>query len=407
MKTLFISLLLSITILGFSQKNPDLAKTPPMGWNSWNWFGKKEINEQVVKETIDVMVKEGLVKAGYNYLVIDGGWRDVKLGENGELLAHPVKFPGGIKALADYAHANGMKFGLHVVPGTHDCGMDHVGGYGHEEVHVRQFVEWGVDFIKLDLCKLHLDLENIDRAKNDWTEEIIYDQYTKWSNLLLNSGRDILFSISAYDFRPWNPEFSNMSRTTGDIACRFSGGAIFHNDSITKKHFIPVITVAELNNQSAKYAGNGYWNDPDMMVTGGQGLTENEEKVHFGLWCIMSSPLILGNDVRLMTPAEKNLLLNEELIAVNQDATEQGIQIKKDKESQIWAKKLKDGKIAVLLINLNPNESKTITLNFNDLGLKGKVKTRDLFNKKNIGSFKSTISQTIEPNSGSFLLLNP
>ena len=137
----------------YAQKNPDLAKTPPMGWNSWNWFGKKEINEQVVREVIDAIVNQGLKDAGYTYVVVDGGWRDVKLDPDGKLVAHPVKFPHGIKPLADYAHSKGLKFGLHVVPGTHDCGGDPVGGFNREEIHVRQFVEWGLDFIKLDLCR--------------------------------------------------------------------------------------------------------------------------------------------------------------------------------------------------------------------------------------------------------------
>jgi len=126
-----------------------LAPTPPMGWNSWNWFGKQAINEQIVRGVIDAMATNGLRDAGYDYVVVDGGWRANHLGTNGELLTDPVKFPHGMKSLADYAHAKGFKFGVHTVPGTLDCGGDPVGGYGHEAVQVRQFVNWGLDFIKL------------------------------------------------------------------------------------------------------------------------------------------------------------------------------------------------------------------------------------------------------------------
>lgn len=141
--TIIFIVFLAMGIEMNGQKRPELAKSPPMGWNSWNWFGKKDINEQIVYETIDAMVVNGLRDAGYEYVVIDGGWRDNKLGANGELLVHPTKFPHGIKALVDYAHSKGMKLGIHVVPGTLDCGKDPVGAFGNEEVHLKQFEDWG------------------------------------------------------------------------------------------------------------------------------------------------------------------------------------------------------------------------------------------------------------------------
>ncbi|MCX6307804.1 MAG: glycoside hydrolase family 27 protein, partial [Bacteroidia bacterium] len=150
-KLIFMSLLLAtFANQAIAQKNPNLAVSPPMGWNSWNWYGKQNINETIVRQTIDAMAANGFKEAGYVYVIVDGGWRDTKLGPNGELLAHPVKFPNGMKALADYAHSKGLKFGVHTVPGTHDCGGDPVGGYNREEVHVKQFVEWGLDLVKVD-----------------------------------------------------------------------------------------------------------------------------------------------------------------------------------------------------------------------------------------------------------------
>jgi alpha-galactosidase len=393
-----------------AQKNPDLAKTPPMGWNSWNWHGKKDINEQVVRETIDAIVKKGLRDAGYNYVVIDGGWRDNKLGPGGELLANPVKFPNGIKPLADYAHANGLKLGLHIVPGTNDCLGDPVGSYNHEEVHLRQILEWGLDFIKLDLCRHMSDpCSECEKDESGWSEDLIYKTYTKWSRLLHNCGRDILFSVSTYKFRDWNPGYCNMSRTTDDIRCRVYGswenkyyGASFDE----KDNPGSVMAIAEINNISAKYAGNGYWNDPDMMVTGEQGLSQNEQKAHFALWCIMSSPLILGNDPRIMSSDELEIILNREAIGVDQDTTEQGSRIIKKGDAEIWAKKLQNGSVAVVLLNRNPSEKIEIKLSCKEIGLNEGVKVKDIYLKEDAGYFKNQLIRKIEPHACSFLILS-
>ena len=155
----------------------------------------------------------------------------------------------------------------------------------------------------------------------------------------------------------------------------------------------------------ARYAGNGYWNDPDMLVTGDQGLTIDEQRVHFALWCIMSSPLMLGNDVRNMSKEEKEILLNRQMIAINQDTTEQGTQIMKDKDTQIWAKNLQNGDVAVLMINLNPEQTKKIQLNLSDIGLSGKVSITDVFLNKSQGKSRKTISQNIGSNSGKMLII--
>jgi len=377
-----------------------------MGWNSWNWHGKMDINEKIVRETIDAIVESGLKDAGYNYVIIDGGWRDVKTGPNGELLPHPVKFPGGIKPLADYAHIKGLKFGLHVVPGTHDCGGDPVGGFNREEVHLRQFLEWGVDFIKLDLCRQAADpCINCAKDQRGWSEETLKETYIKWSTLLKNCGRDILFSISAYQFRDWNPDYCNMSRTTQDIKARIHGGAIFDSPSRENTGFLSVMTTAELNNISANAAGNGYWNDPDMMVTGDHGLSKTEQESHFALWCIMSSPLFLGNDPRIMSQDEKELVTNIEMITINQDPTCQGKKIKTSDNTQVWAKELVNGNIAILFLNLNAAK-KSISINLAELGLSGKIRARDVINGKDLGNFKRSITVQADTHQGIFMLLS-
>ncbi len=368
-----------------------LAPAPPMGWNSWNWFGKKGVNEQVVREVIDAMVKEGLRDAGYTYVVVDGGWRDTALGPNGELRAHPERFPHGIKALADYAHARGLKFGLHTAAGTADCGGDPVGGYGHEAVQIRQFASWGVDLVKLDKC----------RFASGWTEATLHEVYDRWHRLLGTCGRDIVLSISAYTFRDWNPALGEMSRTTGDIRARVNGGAAF--DGVRAHGPLSVMAIADINNRSADKAGHGYWNDPDMLVVGAQGLSAEEQQAHFALWCIMSAPLFLGNDPRHMTDTEKAIILNEDCIAIDQDSTEQGRRIAAADSTAIWAKHLAGGRAAILLLNRGTTPQE-LTLDLPGIGLKGEVRLKEVFSRRQLGSFSGKLHRQLPPHSGLLLL---
>jgi len=374
-----------------AQQRPELAPTPPMGWNSWNWFGKQGINEQIVHEVIDAMVTEGLRDAGYKYVVVDGGWRDTKLGPHHELVPHPMKFPHGIKALADYAHSKGLKFGVHTVPGTHDCGGDPVGALHHEEVHIKEFVDWGLDFVKVDKC----------RCEEKWTEDLLKAVYFKWSSLLAQSGRDITFSISAYAYRSWYPQVCNMARTTGDIAARITrGGAVFDGGRGS------VMSIALKNSKSAAFAGHGYWNDPDMLVTGNQGLTQEEQKSHFALWCIMSAPLMLGDDPRHLSPDEKEIILNPDALAIDQDPTEQGTRIKAEGEGEIWMKTLSGNRRAVLLLNRNGKAVKPVTVTAKEVGLGGPLAAKDVYGRKELGLLGATLTRQLPPHGCLFLLVS-
>jgi len=407
-KQILCSLLIVIFSIQVSaQKNPKLAATPPMGWNSWNWYGKQNINEDVARKTIDAMASNGFKEAGYEYVIVDGGWRDTKLGPNGELLPHPVKFPHGIKALADYAHSKGLKFGVHTVPGTHDCGGDPVGGYNREEIHVKQFVDWGLDFVKVDLCKQTEDpCTTCSKSNTGWSEENVKNTYMKWSKLLNTCGRDIVFSISAYRFRDWNPEYCNMSRTTQDIMAKANTKVPQFNSPLREnKGFLTVMCISEFTNKAANVAGNGYWNDPDMMITGNQGLSSEEQKSHFALWSVMSSPLFLGSDVINMSKEEKDLVLNKEMIAINQDPTEQGKLIKNIDDTQVWMKKLKNGNKAVILLNLDTKGKKEVKIDLTELGINKKVVARDVVNHKDLDSFKKSISTNLDTNQSLFVLL--
>ncbi|WP_018626523.1 glycoside hydrolase family 27 protein [Niabella aurantiaca] len=399
-RPLLLGLLLTAAIQGSAQVRPELAPHPPMGWNSWNYFGKEGINEKIVYEVIDAMVTNGLRDAGYQYVIIDGGWRDEKLDKDGRLRPHPVRFPNGIKPLADYAHAKGLKLGLHTVPGTHDCGGNPVGGYGKEALQVKQFADWGIDFIKLDLCRMKEDpCKQCAIGRTGWSEPTIKTVYSKWSRLLHQCGRDIVFSISAYQFRPWNPALGNMSRTTRDILSkRNPSGAVFNDASRdNSKSFLSVMACAEINNASAKYAGNGYWNDPDMLVTGNQGLTAGEEQAHFALWAIMNAPLMLGNDPRNMDPREKTLLLNKELIAVDQDRAGQGRLMIKKPGYQVWKKEMEDGSAVLLLLNLDTKAQHQITVRLRKLGIKGNTAARDVIAQEDLGLFRKKWSARLAP----------
>jgi len=388
--------LLFLTIVLSGQDNKLLTPTPPMGWNSWNWFGKPEINEQNMRECIDAIVDQGLLDAGYKYFVIDGGWRDTKLGPEGELLAHPVKFPNGMKALADYAHSKGLKFGLHTVPGTHDCGGDLVGGFGHEEVHIKQFVDWGLDIIKLDKC----------RYSDGWNEELVEKTYRNWSDLLSKCGRDIVLSISAYQWCDWYPQVGQMARTTRDITakCNTPEGALFDPPADFKKRFLSVMEIAEINNKSAEFAGNGYWNDPDMLATGEQGLSFDEQKSHFALWCIMSSPLVLGNDPRKITKEEKVIILNKTAISIDQDPSEQGKRIKKEGDIEVWLKQMRNGQKALLILNRNSNEIKDYKLDLAEFGISEMGRNiTDVYSGAKLEPIEKNLSFKINPHACIFL----
>jgi alpha-galactosidase len=380
------------------------APSPPMGWNSWNTFGKHKVSERLITQVIDAIVESGLRDAGYKFVVIDGGWRDTKLGPHGELLPNPDKFPHGIKPLAEYAHSKGLKLGLHTVPGTHDCTGDPVGGYGHEATQVEQFVDWGVDFVKLDKC----------RFAGGWNESTLQDTYLKWSKLLREkSGNSIVLSISAYEGRDWYPPVCQMARTTEDISAKVAGmsgcHAVFDTPipkAVNKWGMLSVMEIAEINNKWARMAGGGYWNDPDMLVTGDQGLSEEEQKSHFALWCVMSAPLMLGNDPRNMTEEERSIILNDAAISIDQDPSEQGRRVARSGKKEIWAKQLRDGAVALLLLNRNREQDERFTLDLAQIGIGSAASVRDVYAEKELGPAEGSLSLDVHPNSSLFLKLS-
>ena len=366
-----------------------LAKTPPMGWNSWNIF-HENINENQIKGIADAMVSSGMKDAGYIYLNLDDNWMATSRDANGKLRADPTRFPGGMKALGDYIHSKGLKFGIYGDRGLRTCHHYHTGpvgsgsgSFGKEQLDANTFAEWGVDYLKYANC----DPSPGSNMRQD---------YERMRDALANCGRDIVFSICAWEFQPWMPAAGNLWRTTGDITDKWSSSGFFHG----------IIECIDKNATLATHAKPGAWNDPDMLQIGNGGCTTEEYRTHMSMWCIMASPLIAGNDIRNMSQTIKDILLNREVIAVNQDpAGIQGTRVKASNGLEVWCKPL--GSVngttkAVALLNRN-GSAQSITVNFSDIGLSGTVSIRDLWAKSDKGSFSGSYSMMV-PSHGTGML---
>ena len=343
-----------------------LARTPPMGWNSWNHFGC-DVSAQLIRETADAMIKGGMRDAGYQYLVIDDCWQ-VARDATGRLVADSVRFPGGMKPLADYVHSKGLKFGLYTDAGRQTC-QRRPGTYGSEEIDARTFAEWGVDYVKEDWC----NSEGLDAPT----------QYAKFRDALAKAGRPIVFSICEWGSnRPWEwgPRTGNLWRTTGDIGDRWAS----------------MIALLDLNAQYALAAAPGAWNDPDMLEVGNGGMTDDEYRAHFSLWALMAAPLMAGNDVRTMPAATRDILLNKEVLAVDQDSLGvQGMLVQEPvPDLQVWAKLLSDGSRAVVLFNRSTLQT-VITASWRALGLRGPARVRDLWAHTDLGTFPTRFMATV------------
>lgn len=358
-----------------SAQSDNLALTPPMGWNSWNKFSC-DVSEQLIKETADAMVASGMKDAGYQHIVIDDCWQ-VSRDEQGNIIADPQRFPSGIKALADYVHSKGLKFGLYSDAGTGTC-QGRPGSRGYEYQDARQYAAWGVDYLKYDWC--NTGKQNSEAA------------YSTMRDALNKAGRPIVFSICEWgSSKPWlwAQGIGHLWRTTGDIQdcwdCRRDWGGM------------GFVHILDLQDGLQTYAGPGHWNDPDMLEVGNGGLTQIEAQAHFSLWCILAAPLMAGNDLRSMTPEIRNILINKEVIAVDQDSLgKQGRKVRDDGDLEVWAKQLKDGGRAVVLFNRSDNEAK-MTVQWTELGYPSHLSAtvRDLWQHKDMGKFKSSYSASV------------
>ncbi|HEX6686569.1 MAG TPA: ricin-type beta-trefoil lectin domain protein [Candidatus Limnocylindrales bacterium] len=321
-----------------------VARTPPMGWNSWNTFGCN-INEALIRQMADAMVSSGMRDAGYQYIVVDDCWMNPNRDSAGNLQGDPVRFPSGMRALGDYIHARGLKFGIYQAPLAETCAQffdaypGATGALGHEAQDAQQFAAWGVDYLKYDWCS---------------PTGTINDQvatFARMRDALAATGRPIVYSINPNSIhektgpqRDWG-DVANMWRTTEDITNAWNTGQ-------TNGFPMGIQNIVDVNVPLASKARPGGFNDPDMMEVGRGGLTDTEQRSHFALWAIMAAPLIAGNDLRNMTAATQTILKNPNLIAINQDPLGlQATQVSFDGTRRVLAKRLANGDVAVALFN--------------------------------------------------------
>jgi len=366
-----------------------LAATPPMGWNSWNTFGK-EINEEVVKGVADKFVELGLKDLGYQYIVIDDHWHGGRDAQ-GKLIPNPKKFPDGIKALAGYIHSKGLKFGIYSCAGDKTCGGE-VGSFGHEEDDAATFASWDVDYLKYDYC----------HAPDDLQEAI--QRYTKMGNALKATGRPMVFSICEWGPRsPWL-----WGRKGGGHLWRISFDVGDMWDSPHNAYScIGILAAIDASSNLEKHAAPGGWNDPDMLVVGlgnkgyikGGGCNSAEYETQVSMWCILAAPLMIGCDIRNMNAETRRILTNPEAIAVDQDPLgKQGNRVARTASTDVWRKPMANGHLAIALLNRGDQET-TITANWKDLGVKANesLGIRDLWLHKELGSFRGSFSAKVAP----------
>ena len=329
---LWLAAVVLLPTMCFAQKWENLAQTPQMGWSSWNKF-QGNINEDIIKGIADAMVSSGLRDAGYTYINIDDCWHGQR-DADGFIQPDPKHFPSGMKALADYVHARGLKLGIYSDAGTETC-AGRPGSLGHEYQDALQYARWEVDYLKYDWC----NTTNVNPR----------GAYQLISDALCAAGRPIFLSMCEWgDNQPWRwaRDIGHSWRIGPDIWCSFDSTRVFH----TYVQY-SVLDCINKNDSLRRYAGPGHWNDPDMLEVG-NGLTVNQDRAHFTMWCMMASPLILGNDVRNMSAETKLILTNRDLIAINQDRLGvQGLRFLSRDGLDYWFKPLANGDWAMTIFN--------------------------------------------------------
>ena len=339
-----------------------------MGWNSWNHFRCKGLNQGVVLETADAMVASGMRDRGYQYLVIDDCWQDFTRTESGHLTSHPERFSMGMERIGQEIHDRGLKFGLYLSPGRQTCAMIYdkyggrdIGSFGFEQRDADLLASWGVDYLKYDWCQA-------DRGDTGLTTEQAFETM---AHCLANTGRDMVYSISEYgQTKPWMwaGQYAHMSRTTADIA----------------PYWWSIMRLANQQDGLAQYARPGQWNDPDMLQVGNGRLNAIDSRTHFMLWVMLAAPLMAGNDLRTMSAETTQLLTHDGLIAVSQDpAGRQGQRISRAGRIDVWRRELADGAVHGFL-NRGPLATTLKVANGEVYGRRGGVLARLGTNPTNV-----------------------
>jgi len=391
-----LALCLCLATTALAQKFEGLVPTPPMGFNTWNTFASN-IDEYMVREIADAMVKNGMRDAGYNYIVIDDTWSAMERDAQGNLMAHPTKFPSGMKAIGDYLHERGFKFGIYNCAGTKTCG-GYPGGWGHEFQDALKYAEWGVDYLKYDWC-------------NSGTADP-KDAYIRMRDALYAAKRPVVFSICEWGHsKPWEwaKDVGHLWRTTGDIMDCYDCKQRWENGwkVILDLQHSQVQPADGQNNGIGQYAGPGHWNDPDMLEVGNEGLTFAESRAHFSLWCVLAAPLIAGNDVRKMSPEITAVLIDKEAIAVNQDPLgKQGWRFRAEPSHEIWVRELAGGDWAVALLNTG-NAPAELEIDFSHgwWFTGGECSVRDIWDKRDAGTTATVFKKKLDSHDVAFLRL--
>ena len=382
-----LALLVLLLTAPLAQAGDGLALTPPMGWNSWNKFACN-VSEKLIRAAADALVATGMKDAGYQYVVIDDCWQ-VRRDAAGKIVADPERFPSGIKALADAIHAKGLKFGIYSDAGSMTCAK-RPGSKEHEAQDAKTYAEWGVDYLKYDWC-------NTDGQDT-------HDAYAKMSQALRATGRPIVFSICEWgNSKPWTwaQGIGHLWRATGDIQDCWDCGKSWGG--------MGVVHIIDLMADLYPYSGPGHWNDPDMLEVGNRGLTLAENRAHFSFWALFAAPLMAGNDLQSMKPEIRDILLNREVIAVDQDLLGmQGRRVRDSGAHEVWVKPLADGSRAVILFNRGTEES-LIVASWEEIGLfpGGKALVRDLWKKADLGAFTGRFQAKVEPHGVVMVKITP
>jgi alpha-galactosidase len=384
---LFLFILFLTATTAIAQKFENLALTPPMGWNSWNTF-TTNVNEQLIKDIADAFIKHGLKDAGYEYIVLDDGWMAMERDKNGNLVPDPKKFPNGIKALSDYIHSKGLKIGIYNCAGNKTCG-GFPGSRGYEYQDARSYASWDIDYLKYDWC-------NTNKLNAE-------EAYKTMRDALKAAGRPVVFSICEWgDNQPWTwgKDVGHLWRVSGDIIncwdCEVGHGS-WSSWGVWK--------IINMRKDIRKIAGPGHWNDYDMMEVG-NGMTDAEDRSHFAMWCMLTSPLIMGNDLRKTTPETIKTLTNKEVISVNQDKLGiQGLRYTNNENIEVWVKPLANDEWAICFINMNntpydlnfdwSKQEIGDDLNQRFLHANETFKIRDLYNHLDLGDTKKQLKAKI------------
>jgi alpha-galactosidase len=344
-----------------------VARTPPMGWNPWYRF-RCNVNEDLVRRSADIMVASGMKAAGYRYINLDDCWMARTRDPSGSLAPDPAKFPHGIRALADYVHSRGLRFGIYADAGSATC-QGYPGSRGHFDQDARTFAAWAVDYLKLDGC--HTTPDELGPAS-----------HAAMLAALRRARRPVLFSVASFGgssrlrgYSPWRwaGNLANMWRTTHDFTW-YQGRS---------RAWDGLMTVVDINARLSRYARPGAWNDPDMLQVGNWPLSGREGRSIFSLWAMMAAPLIADNDLRSMSAFTRQTLTNREVIAVDQDRLGmQGTRVRSSAGREVWVRRLANGERALLLFSRRATAG-SFTVDLSSLGLGGgRHAVRDLWSHR-------------------------